>query len=161
MNDHTHAGDAARLKVQKAVTSLKERAANTQDSTGQVVAAAVASLSQAGQGALPDIRYMKRTVHRVRVATAAVPPNPGRLTDLVIPVEYTYYEKNPGVFEDFLRHDSGPASGDDKMLISSTERNLDILSHATDWAMDGTFDAAPICYIHGAYIAVGVRTSAK
>ena len=146
MNDHTHPGDAAHLEVQKAVTSLKERAANTQDSTGQVVAAAVANLSQAGQGALPDIRYMKRTVQRVRVATAAVPPNPGRLTDLVIPGEYTYYEKNPGVFEDFLQHDSGPASGDDRMLIFSTERNLDILSHATDWAMDGTFDAAPMLF---------------
>jgi len=56
MNDHTHAGDAANPEVQKAVTSLKERAANTQDSTGQAVAAAVANLSQAGQGALPDIR---------------------------------------------------------------------------------------------------------
>jgi len=42
------------IEVQKAVTSLKERAANTQDSTGQVVAAAVANLSQAGQGALPE-----------------------------------------------------------------------------------------------------------
>ena len=44
MNDHTHPGDAAHLEVQKAVTSLKERTANTQDSTGQVVAAAVANL---------------------------------------------------------------------------------------------------------------------
>ena len=74
------------IEVQKAVTSLKERAANTQDSTGQVVAAAVANLSQAGHDALPDIRYMKRTVQRVRVAGATVSPNPGRLTDLVIPV---------------------------------------------------------------------------
>jgi len=45
-----------------------------------------------------------------------------------------------------LRHDSGPASGNDKMLISSTERNLDILSCATDWAMDVTFDAAPMLF---------------
>jgi len=56
MNDHTHPGDAAHLEVQKAVTSLKERAANTQDSTGQVVAAAVANLSQAGQGAPLTLR---------------------------------------------------------------------------------------------------------
>jgi len=32
------------------------------------------------------------------------------------------------------------------MLIFSTERNLDILSRATDWAMDVTFDAAPMLF---------------
>jgi len=83
-----------------------------------------------------------KDVQRVRVAGAAVPPNPGRLMDL----EYTYYENNPRVLEDFLLHDIGPASGDDRMLIFSTERNLDILSRATDWAMDGTFDAAPMLF---------------
>ena len=46
-----------------------------------------------------------------------------------------------------MRHDSGPASGDDRMLIFSTERNLDILSRATDWAVDVTFDAAPVLFI--------------
>ena len=73
MNDHTHPGDAAHLEVQKAVTSLKERAANTQDSTGQAVAAAVANLSQAGQAPL-TLRSTDARSTDGALLTASPPP---------------------------------------------------------------------------------------
>ena len=146
IHQHTHAGDAARTEVLTAITSMKERASTTQDTTGQIVTNGVANLTQAAMGALPSIACLKRTIQRKRVADVGAPPNPARLTDLIVPVDYTRYEKTPDTYEDFMLYDSGPASGDDRILIFSTERNLEILTNSTEWAMDGTFDIAPVLF---------------
>ena len=100
-------------------------------------------MSQAGQGALPSIRNLKRRVQRTRVVVAAGPPNPQNLADLVIPLQFTRYEREPNVFENFLLYDSGQGARENRLLIFSTQRNLDILQRSTNWAMDGTFDVAP------------------
>lgn len=157
INQHTHPGSAANVEVMGAMTALRDRAANTQDQTARVVSFATDNLSQAAHGALPKIDNMKRTIRRQRVAVQAAPANPASLADLVIPLEYTQYEKHPGQIEDFLLYDSGPLSGDSRFLIFSTERNMDILSRSSEWFMDGTFDVAPplftqIYSIHATYL---------
>ena len=154
VNTHTHPGDAAKVEVLNAMTILRNRATNTQDQTARVVAVATDNLTQAAQGALPRLDHMKRTVRRKRVANDAAPANPATLADLEIPLEYTQYEKEPGLFEDFLLYDSGAPSGANRMLIFSTERNMDLLSRSSEWFMDGTFDVSPplfaqIYSIHG------------
>ena len=126
------------------------------EQTAQVVATSIENLSQAGKGALPSISNLKRRVQRKRVGVAAGPPNPQNLGDLVIPQEFTRYEREPEVFEDFLLYDSGPGARDNRILVFSTQRNLDILQRSSSWAMDGTFDIAPplfsqIYSIHGEY----------
>ena len=143
INTHTHPGDASKIEVLQALTILRNRAANTIEQTAQVVATSIENLSQAGKGALPSMKNLKRRVQRKRVLVAAGPANPQNLVDLVIPQQFTRYEREPGVFEDFLLHDSGPGAGEDRILIFSTRRNLDILERSSSWAMDGTFDIAP------------------
>jgi hypothetical protein len=154
INDHTHAGNAARVEILRAQSLLKARAVESQDATGRVVAAAVADLTVAGQGQLPPLNHLKRNVQRVRVGNMAAPPNPDSLADLQIPPAYATYERLPGVAENFLLFDSGPETGDNRILIFSTQQNIGILQQATDWYMDGTFDVTPPLFaqlfsIHG------------
>ena len=156
VNDHTHPGNAAKVEILHSLTNLRECAGNTQDPTAQVVTVATNNLTQAAQGALSHLENLKRTVHHQRVVNLAALANPASLADLQIPLEYTQYEKHPRVFENFLLFDSGPPSGDDRFLIFSTERNLDLL-RSSEWLMDGTFDTAPplftqIYSIHGTHL---------
>ena len=43
----------------------------------------------------------KRTVQRKRLAVVAAPPNPQTLADLVIPEDFTRYEREQGQWENF------------------------------------------------------------
>ena len=115
----------------EALTVLRDRAVNTLDQTAQVVSASLRNLSQAGQGALPAMYSLKRTVQRKRVAQVAAPVNPQTLDDLVIPEAFRVYAPEPEQVEQFLLYDSGRESGRDRMLIFSTRRNLAILQRST------------------------------
>ena len=131
VNQHTHPGDATKIEVMEALTVLRDRAVNTLDQTAQVVSASLRNLSQAGQGALPAMYSLKRTVQRKRVALVAAPANPLSLEDLVIPEDFSRYALEPDQYEQFLLYDSGRESGRDRMLIFSTRQNLDILERST------------------------------
>ena len=76
INEHSHPGDATKIEVMQALTVLRDRAVNTLDQTAQVVAASLQNLSQAGQGSMPAMYSLKRTIQRKRVALVAGPPNP-------------------------------------------------------------------------------------
>ena len=95
INQHTHPGDATKIEVMEALTVLRDRAVNTLDQTAQVVSASLRNLSQAGQGALPAMYSLKRTVQRERVALVAAPANPLSLEDLVIPEDFSRYALEP------------------------------------------------------------------
>ena len=131
INEHTHHGDASKIEVLKAMTVLRDRSINTQDQTSQVIAASIQNLSRAGQGALPAMYSLKRTVQRKRLAVIAAPPNPGSLADLVIPQNFTRYESEPGQWENFLLFDSGRGSGQNRILIFSTTQRVQILERSS------------------------------
>ena len=113
------------------MTVLRNRSVNTQDQTSQVIAASIQNLSQAGQGALPAMYSLKRTIQRKRLAVVAAPPNPQTLADLVIPENFTRYEREPGQWENFLLFDSGRDSGQNRILIFSTRRSIEILERSS------------------------------
>ena len=43
--------------------------------------------------------------------------------------------------ENFLKYDSGP--GNDRILIFSTTKNLEVLAEASSWFIDATFKVVP------------------
>lgn len=45
--------------------------------------------------------------------------------------------------DQFLQFDSGPESGNERIMIFSTQRNLALLRQSEDWFADGTFKTAP------------------
>ena len=65
------------------------------------------------------------------------PPQPLNLVDLQIPNEYRQSLNDDA----FLLYDSGAAN--DRILIFSTRRNLQLLSRSEHWYADGTFKVVP------------------
>ncbi|KAK4886442.1 hypothetical protein RN001_002713 [Aquatica leii] len=75
-------------------------------------------------------------------------PMPTTLLDLQIPNEYKFTHNG----QQFLLHDSGPV--DNRILVFSTVRNLELLSNQHHWFGDGTFKTSPPLFaqlytIHG------------
>jgi hypothetical protein len=84
-------------------------------------------------GQLPSTNLIKQTIRWVRRTTNAPLPNPTNFDDLQIPLEYSQTETG----ENFLLHDSGP--GHHRMLIFSTNRNLELLATSPNWYADGNW----------------------
>ncbi|KAB0799136.1 hypothetical protein PPYR_07016 [Photinus pyralis] len=144
INQHSHEASAAKVEVQKIITRIKRRAADTIEPTIQVMNECTLDASQAAQGALPRSQALKKTVRRKRLEIRAAPPNPTNLEQLVIPEVYSAYEVRPGFFENFLLADSGP--GLNRILIFGRRQNLDVLHHSREWFADGTFKIAPLLF---------------
>ncbi len=135
--EHNHTPDPANIEKHKILTSMKERAISTQESTQQILATASIGISNAASGQLPSVPSMKKTIRRTRHGIQAPAPNPLNLTELTIPHDYSITLNGTP----FLLHDSGNTL--DRILIFSTNRNLDLMSQCSHWFADGTFKASP------------------
>lgn len=106
------------------------------------------SVSVAASGQLPHISILKRTIRRIKNRETGAPSNPKSLNDLQIPELYQLTTDG----KPFLLHDSGP--GNKRILIFSTQQNLDLMSNCEHWFADGTFSTCPTLFtqiytIHG------------
>ncbi len=87
--EHNHTPDPASIEKHKILTSMKERAITTQESTQQIIATASIGISNAASGQLPSVPSMKKTIRRTRRGIQAPASNPLNLTELTIPHEYS------------------------------------------------------------------------
>jgi len=87
-------------------------------------------------GQLPVIKPLSRTIQRTRVIKENAPVNPSNTKDLIVPERYKLTNKN----ETFMAYDSG--SSESRILIFSTQYNLNMLQETNDWSGDGTFKSA-------------------
>jgi len=124
MGRHVHRPNPGRLEALKAVTAMKRRAEETEESTSCVISTQLQRISQEAHGSLPSADALKRRVRRVRQRTGAALPNPTSLSTLVIPEKYRQYAPSPGVIENFLLFDSGPSA--DRILIFSRPRSTEV-----------------------------------
>ena len=134
---HNHVPDAAKIEARKAISEVKHRAANTQESTHQIVATVSAGVTAAAAGQLPSVPAIKQTIRRAHRQLQIPLTNPTSLQDLIIPDSY----KTTIGGENFLLFDSGP--GQNRILIFSTQRNLDQMVRCPHWYADGTFKSSP------------------
>ncbi len=143
--EHTHAANRAEVEVEIALDTTKDRALNTLDSTKQVIQFGSQVLSQAAKGSMPSDKNLAQAVQRARNREEHAPPNPNSLHTLVIPDVYKEYkyDNTAARFERFLFYDSGQAAGQDRILIFSTNNNLNVLETSNKWFADGTFSISP------------------
>jgi len=91
-------------------------------------------------GQLPIIKSLSRTIQRTRVIKENAPVNPSNIKELIIPETYKLTNKN----ETFLAYDSGSSeSSESRILIFTTQYNLNMLQETNDWFGDGTFKSVP------------------
>ncbi|XP_035207656.1 uncharacterized protein LOC118182424 [Stegodyphus dumicola] len=129
------------------MSSIKERAVTTQESTHSLAAVGTIGLPCAVSGHIPPVENIKKIIRYARHGEMPL-HNPRCLEELVIPEQFSKTLKE----EKFLLYDSGVQT--DRILIFSTLRNLDFMAECPNWFADGTFKATPplfsqIYTIHG------------
>lgn len=132
---HTHSGDGTIVGRAVAMKTLKRKAEESLDRGRNVISKLNENVSVTVAASLPKSKSMVQTIRRVRVNND-IPAAPTTLIDLIIPENM----KNIGDVP-FLLYDSGPSAN--RILIFSTQRNLELLRRAKVLAMDGTFDIVP------------------
>ncbi|XP_068211896.1 uncharacterized protein, partial [Palaemon carinicauda] len=148
--DHNHAGDGAKVEAARVQEKVREDALNSRDTPHYIVSCASMGVSGAVALKLPSISNIKRNIRNIRAKKNYVPALPDCQEDLIIPEDFTKTHKG----ELFLMYDSGPTN--DRILIFSTQRNLDLLARSENWFADGTFKTVPSIFfqlytIHGVH----------
>ncbi|XP_035231949.1 uncharacterized protein LOC118203773 [Stegodyphus dumicola] len=144
---HGHPPNAGKITAKEIMSSIKERAVTTQESTHSLAAVGTIGLPCAVSGHIPPVENIKKIIRYARHGEMPL-HNPRCLEELVIPEQFSKTLKE----EKFLLYDSGVQT--DRILIFSTLRNLDFMAECPNWFADGTFKATPplfsqIYTIHG------------
>lgn len=117
--------------------TLKRKSEESLDRGRNVIAKLNNNMPVSVAAALPKIKSMAQTVCRVR-SMKDIPLAPTSLKDLVIPDNLSHIKN-----VQFLLYDSCAEAGPNRILIFSSERNLETLRRADVLSMDGTFDIVP------------------
>lgn len=138
--EHNHAGNPVNVEVRRFMEKIKNDSKETRDSPQYVILNAASDISNLTVPALPPLSSIKRTIRRVRQREICGLPIPNHRKDITFSEEFT--KTNRG--DDFLLFDSGPT--DDRMLIFSTQQNLNVLDSCQNVFMDGTFKTVPVIF---------------
>lgn len=147
-DNHNHVVQTAKIKAKQIRIKVKELASTQQENPQQIIANATICVESSVTAALPPPAALTRTIQRIRRNATNPIPDPVNLRQLEIPrhCTVTYNE------EQFLLFDSGP--GDERILLFSTQRNLNLLAQCPHWFADGTFKTTPLLFtqvytVHG------------
>lgn len=146
--EHNHCGDAAGIEAAELLDTIRSKAETTNDAPHVIISSVSTTCSQAAATKLPSVDSMKRTIRNIRNRNFDGPALPLHRRDIVFTDEY----KTACSGELFLQYDSGPE--DNRLLIFSTKRNLQLLARSEHWYADGTFKTVPLLFyqlytIHG------------
>lgn len=133
--EHTHVGDGRIAGKVQAINVLKRKATEYTDNVRSVTAKMDENVGISSMASLAKTPSLVQNIRRARL-NSEMPINPTRLADLVLPEQYVNIGKSR-----FLLYDSGP--GAERILIFSTNRNLEYLKRVEALLTDGTFDIVP------------------
>ncbi|KAL4090199.1 hypothetical protein QTP88_025098 [Uroleucon formosanum] len=137
--NHSHLSDVAKIQAKKTVEEMKTLAKENSLTTRVILGEGSSQLPAAVSAQLPNLRALKRTIQRVRQIKQIAPANPNSLR-FEIPDSF----KKTLCGEQFLFFDSADSGNfEDRILIFSTSKNLELLTYSKHWFADGTFSSCP------------------
>ena len=157
-NEHTHAGDHARVEALKVRNALKRSALETQQSAAQIIAENISSISEATASKLPKLSTISRTIRRQRQEAFGIPSrNVGPkifadcLANLIIPKEFRETLRG----DIFLLYDYNHANS--RIVMFGTLESLNQLEQSDHWFCDSSFKIVPelSCYLFTVHTIVG------
>ena len=148
LHEHTHAPSDARCQRLKVMANMKRRAEETEEAPQQILTTNVQNVVGEVATQQPTIHHIRRNIRRQRQKSGNPIPVPLTRADIDIPEEYRVTADG----QDFLLYDSG--ANNERVLIFSTQNNLNTLRGCEHWFLDGTFKTAPTLFeqlytIHG------------
>lgn len=146
--DHNHLLDARDAEVYNATKKIKLMATTTGKTTRNIIAESTAGVSERVLGQMPSYDSSANIVRNLRKGSR--PKVPLNLKDLDFPDNLKSIINDDGQAEQFILHDSGVYSGKDgtdkRLIVITTQRNLDFLQECQTMHMDGTFDTCPLLF---------------
>ncbi|CAB4424033.1 unnamed protein product [Rhizophagus irregularis] len=129
--DHYHSPQASKVKVAKTVVQIKQQARETRDKPVQIIQNNIINMSQDDHPYMPSKNALRTTIKRVR--RAELPPQPQNIGELNVPNPLCLtLNGDPFLVKDLM-------VGTDRILLFTTQMNIQRLSQAQFWLMDGTF----------------------
>ncbi|XP_068245328.1 uncharacterized protein [Palaemon carinicauda] len=141
LHNHTHAPSKGKIDAAKTIQRVNMRAISTKETAQQILSEACRSIDEETRANLPPIHHLRRNIRRHRQRLSRSRPLSLNAQELVLTDEYTKTQDG----QDFLLFDSGPI--DKRILIFGTQKNLDYLSQASHWSLDGTFKTVPRIFL--------------
>jgi hypothetical protein len=117
---------------------MREKAKSSSTNPKDIIKDVCQNAPSAVLGALPRPSVLTREIQNARKTARSPTANPTSLSELVFPAQYSSCGP-PENQQPFLLFDSEQESGEDRILMFSTRRNLEILSRCSTWFGDGTF----------------------
>ena len=131
-NNHNHPGSAVSTEIRIFEEKIRDRAANHTENTQSIIDHCLTTLSDQAVARLPEFKHIKRNIQHARIKND-LPKIPHDRTFAQIPDKLMVTKRNSA----FLQFDSG--SGDDRLLIFSSNDQLELLGTGEELLVDGTF----------------------
>ena len=139
VNEHSCIPSQQMCEVAAVKSAIKRRAETTNDTTQQILAGELATISPAASAILPVLSNMRRTIRSQRQTNENLPPLPPSRADIpVLPAEFQTTISG----QQFLLYDSGVADVN-RILIFGSPDAVTLLEQSADWFGDGTFKTVP------------------
>lgn len=139
VNEHSCIPSQQMCEVAAVKSAIKRRAETTNDTTQQILAGELATISPAASAILPSLSNMRRTIRSQRQTNENLPPLPPSRADIpVLPAEFQTTISG----QQFLLYDSGVADVN-RILIFGSPDAVTLLEQSADWFGDGTFKTVP------------------
>ena len=145
--EHSHPQASGKEEVAVVKDLLRKRGRETKDNPHVAIGEITSLLSDSAKYLLPTQHALKMMYKRQRTA----PPNPISLDELLLDGN----DINTFSGKDFLFYDSD--DGPNRIVIFSTQENIEYLSMSSIWLADGTFKTVPnlFCQLYTVHCLIG------
>ncbi|CAB4373838.1 unnamed protein product [Rhizophagus irregularis] len=136
--EHHYSPQASNAEVAKSIVQIKQKVCTTRDKPVRIIQYITVRMSQEYHPYMPSSNSLHSRIKRVR--RSEMPPQPQTLEEINIPdfLQFTFNGDR------FLVRDF--AVGEDRILLFTTQANIQHLSQAPFWMMDGTFKTVPVIF---------------
>ena len=152
---HIHAPQASSGNVAKAIACIKQQALETRDQPMQIIQSNIINVSEETASNLPSQNALRMKIKRIR--RTEIPPQPKTLDEINVPVALCYTLSGSL----FLIKDA--KINQERILLFTTTTNIQHLSQATFWIMDGTFKTVPTVFyqLYTIHAPVGAEDNSR
>ncbi len=151
--EHDHSPQSSNAEVAKTIGQIKQKARAIRDKPVQIIQDITVNMLQEYYPYMPSSNALRSTIKRVK--RAEMPAEPQTIEEVNIP-DLLRLTLNG---DTFLIRDC--VIGNDRILLFATQANIQRLSRASFWLMDGTFKTVPtvFCQLYTIHAPVGGENS--
>lgn len=154
---HNHMPNPVETTVRRARAAIRQRARDTSDTPTQIIQDVTSMMPTTSAVHMPNRPALRQAIRRARRPADRV-IKPASLDQVDVPEALRSVNG-----QRFLGRDTTTRVGQDRILLFSTEQNLQKLQEAPYWIMEGTFQTCPIIFqqIYTIHAMVGTNPSTQ